>query len=163
MKKAVFLDRDGVINFESGNYTCSVKDFVINEGIGESIKLLKDNDFIVIIISNQGGIAKKLYTQDDLLDMHIKLCQYLNEYGTQVDDFYYCPHHESITNCLCRKPKTLLFEKAIAVYEIDTSKSFMIGDKERDIIPAEECGIEGFLIEANRNIYDICKQITERY
>lgn len=159
MQKAVFLDRDGVINFERGEYTCCAENFIINDGIGESIKLLKQNDFLVIIISNQAGISKKLYTEEDLLEMHIKLCQHLKEYDTNVDDFYYCTHHDSISKCLCRKPGSLLFEKAIAVYDIDPAKSYMIGDKERDIIPAQKCGIKGFQIEANSSIYEICKSI----
>ncbi|MDR2011319.1 MAG: HAD-IIIA family hydrolase [Bacteroidales bacterium] len=161
MKKAVFLDRDGVINYESGNYTCNVNDFIINNGVGEAIKLLKNNGYLVIIISNQGGIAKKLYTHLDLLEMHIKLCEYLMGYNTSIDDFYYCPHHESVSKCLCRKPKSLLFEKAIAVHNIDVSESYMIGDKDRDIIPARDCGIKGFLIKPNTNIYEICKSIIK--
>jgi D-glycero-D-manno-heptose 1,7-bisphosphate phosphatase len=162
MRKAVFLDRDGIINFEHGSYTCNVNDFIINNGVCEAIKLLKDNNFLVIIISNQAGIAKNLYTHDNLLEMHIKLCQYLREFNTNIDDFYYCPHHESITNCLCRKPESLLFEKAIAVYNIDVSKSYMIGDNERDIIAADKCGIKGFLVKPNQNIYEICNTITQQ-
>lgn len=162
MEKAVFLDRDGVVNFESGRYTCNIDDFIINDGIGEAIKFLKDNDFLVIIISNQAGIAKKLYSSEDLLEMHVKLCMYLKEYGTNVDGFYFCPHHESISRCLCRKPDSLLFEKALAVYGIDPSRSFMIGDKERDIIAAGKCGIAGFIIEPNNSIYEICRSIVKQ-
>ncbi|MDR2834775.1 MAG: HAD family hydrolase [Bacteroidales bacterium] len=159
MNKAAFLDRDGIINYESGHYACYVEDFLINEGVGETIKLLKDNDFIVIIISNQGGIAKGLYTENDLLKMHIKLCEYLSSYDTIIDDFFYCPHHPDFSNCLCRKPNTLMFEKAIATYNIDPKKSFMLGDGERDIESAEKCGIKGFLVKSNQNIFDICNSL----
>ena len=161
MKKAVFLDRDGVINFERGHYTVKVSDFIINDGIGEAVKLLKDNGFGVIIISNQGGIAKGLYSHDDVLDMHLKLCEYLFEYGTNIDDFFYCPHHDSISQCLCRKPNTLLFEKAMAIYNINIDNSYMIGDSERDIIAAQKCGIKAIKIEPNKNIVEICKTIIE--
>ena len=159
LEKAVFLDRDGVINYERGCYTTNVDDFIINNGIGEAIKLLKNNNFLVIVISNQAGLAKKLFTENDLLEMHIKLCTYLFDYQTNIDDFFVCPHHPDFTNCLCRKPKSLLFEKALAVYNIDPKLSFMIGDSERDIIAAEKCGIKGILIESNRNIIEICEQI----
>lgn len=160
MNKVVFLDRDGVINFEPGHYTCSAAEFVINDGIGEAIKLLKDSGFLIIVISNQGGIAKSLYTHDDVLEMHIKLCEHLANFETKVDDFYYCPHHDSFTKCLCRKPGTLLFEKAAAVYDIDPSLSFMIGDSIRDVEAAEKCGICGIKVEPNFNILDICRQIA---
>ena len=159
MKKAIFLDRDGVINFEHGHYTVKVEDFIINAGIGDVIRLLKDNNFIVIVISNQGGIAKKLYSNNDVFDMHIKLCEYLSEHNTKIDDFFYCPHHDNVSECLCRKPNTLLFEKAIAIYNIDTKNSYMIGDSERDIVAAQKCGINGIKIEPNQNIIEICKKI----
>jgi D-glycero-D-manno-heptose 1,7-bisphosphate phosphatase len=161
MNKAVFLDRDGVINFEPGHYTTNASSFIINDGIPESIKLLKENNFLVIIISNQGGIAKALYTDEDVLQMHIKLCEQLFNFDTRIDDFYYCPHHDSIEKCLCRKPETLLFEKAIAVYNIDPKKSFMIGDSDRDITAAEKCKIKSFKIIPNTNIYELCKSICK--
>ncbi|MBN2779018.1 MAG: HAD-IIIA family hydrolase [Bacteroidales bacterium] len=162
MNKAVFLDRDGVINYEAGHYTCSIKDFKINDDIGKSVKLLKDNDFLVIVISNQGGIAKGLYTEKDVLEMHISFCEYLANYQTKVDDFYFCPHHDEFGKCLCRKPQSLLLEKAMAVYNIDPLKSFMIGDRLRDIETAKKCGIKGIQIESNQSIYDICKNIAEQ-
>ncbi len=160
MNKAVFLDRDGVINCEPGKYTTNVNDFIINQGIGESIKLLKDNNYLVIIISNQGGIAKSLYSHDDVLEMHIKLCIHLAEFDTKIDDLFYCPHHPDFGNCLCRKPKSLLFEKAISLYDIDIENSFMIGDSDRDIEAASRCGVKGIKIFPNENIFKICEQIV---
>lgn len=161
MKKAVFLDRDGVINFEPGHYTCSAQEFKINDGLGESVKLLKDAGYLVIVISNQGGIAKGLYSEEDVLEMHLKFCDYLAEYDTKIDDFYFCPHHDKISKCLCRKPQSLMFEKAIAVYDIDPSMSFMIGDSKRDIEAAEKCGIKALLIKSNQNILSLCQKISK--
>ncbi|HNQ67758.1 MAG TPA: HAD family hydrolase [Bacteroidales bacterium] len=160
--KAVFLDRDGVINLERGRYTCKPDDFILNEGIAESVKVLNDSGFLVIVISNQGGIAKSLYAISDVLDIHEKFCDLLKETDAVIDDFFFCPHHDSISNCLCRKPGSLLFEKAIAIYNIDSSKSFMIGDSERDVQAAEKLGIKGILIHANENIFNICKEISEK-
>lgn len=160
MKKAVFLDRDGVINKERGEYTYRPDDFIINAGLIESIKLLKDNGFIVIIVSNQGGIAKEIYTSEDVIKLYEILQKKLQKDGVEADDFFFCPHHEKTGRCLCRKPGSLLLEKAIALYNIDNKKSFMIGDSERDIIAAERAGVKGVLINANENIYNHCAKIV---
>ncbi len=161
MKKVAFLDRDGVINYEPGHYTCSVNDFVINDGIGKAIKLLKDNGFLVIIISNQGGIAKGLYSVADVLTMHKKLQDFLLDYDTFVDDFFFCPHHDDVGKCLCRKPNSLMFEKALYLYKADPKLSFVIGDSRRDIEAANKVGIEGFFVESNVNILPLCKKIIK--
>lgn len=160
MNKAVFLDRDGVINRELGHYCEKVEDFEILEDVGNAIKVLKDAGFLVIAISNQGGIAKGLYTETDVNAMHSKLCDYLSRFNTSIDDFYFCPHHDSFSKCLCRKPSSLMIEKAMAVYDIDPSQSYMIGDGKRDIEAAERAGVKGFLINPNSGILEICKQIT---
>ena len=160
MNKAVFLDRDGVINKELGHYCEKVEDFEILEGVGSAIKVLKDAGFLVIVISNQGGIAKGLYTEADVNAMHKKLCDYLIEYDTDLDDFYFCPHHDSISKCLCRKPNSLMIEKAMAMYDINPSQSYMIGDGKRDIESAKQAGVKGILIEPNSGILEICKQIA---
>lgn len=162
MRKAVFLDRDGVINKELGRYCEKVDEFEILEDVGHAIKVLKDAGFLVIIISNQGGIAKGLYTEADVNDMHDKLCRHISEFGASIDDFYFCPHHDSISRCLCRKPNSLMIEKAMATYDIDPSQSFMIGDGNRDIEAAERAGIKGIKIESNSGILEICKQIASK-
>ncbi len=161
MQKAVFLDRDGVINWEPGHYTTSVNDFIINEGIAESVKLLNDNGFIVIVISNQGGIAKGLYTEQDVLEMHEKLCKYLSRYDAKIDDLYFCPHHQDYSKCLCRKPENLLFEKAISKYSISRENATMIGDSDRDIEAAKRSGVKGVKVSPNANIFEICNTIVK--
>lgn len=160
MNKAVFLDRDGVINKELGHYCDKVENFEILEDVGEAIKVLKNSGFIVIVISNQGGIAKGIYTEDDVNAMHTKLRDYLSKFDTYIDDFYFCPHHDSISRCLCRKPSSLLIEKAMAVHGIAPDQSYMIGDGKRDIEAAERAGVKGILIEANSGILEICKKIA---
>ena len=160
MNKAVFLDRDGVINRELGHYCEKVEDFEILEDVGNAIKVLKDAGFLVIAISNQGGIAKGLYTETDVNAMHSKLCDYLSRFNTSIDDFYFCPHHDSISKCLCRKPNSLMIEKAMSVYDINPALSYMIGDGKRDIEAAEHAGVKGILIEPNSGILEICKQIA---
>ena len=132
--KCVFLDRDGVINRELGDYAYRLDHFELNAGVNESLKKLKDNGFLLIIVTNQAGIAKKLYSKEDVLRCH----QYLQENcGNLIDDLYFSPHHPTVTESLLRKPDSLMFEKAMAKYKIEAVRSWMVGDSPRDIIPAK--------------------------
>ncbi|MFO7843594.1 MAG: HAD family hydrolase [Bacteroidales bacterium] len=152
MSKAVFFDRDGVINFERGEYTYLPKDFVINEGIIPSLKKLQEQGFLLIIVSNQGGISKELYTKEQVEEVHQYLMDELKKHEIQLTEIYYCPHHAAFENCLCRKPKSLMLEKAIARFDIDIHPSYMIGDSERDITAAEKVGLNTIKIEPNESI-----------
>lgn len=138
MKKCVFLDRDGVINEERGDYTYRLTDFKIIEGVLESIDLLSKNDFRIIVITNQAGISKGIYTREQMQDCH----QYLLKMAPAIDHIYYAPYHHSITESLLRKPDTLMLEKAIAKYNIDPSESWLLGDAERDIQAGKSMGIK---------------------
>ncbi len=153
MIKAVFLDRDGVINDnEVPYYITRPEEFVLNKGIIEALKALLDNDFQLIIISNQSGISKKIYSREDCDRVHEKLIDMMSGYGITFEEIYYCPHHPEFENCLCRKPQPLMFEKAIARFDIDPEKSWMIGDSEKDIIGAKNAGLKSILISSNEDI-----------
>jgi len=156
-KKTVFLDRDGVINRERGEYTYKLEDFEVNEGIIESIKYLNENDCLVIIISNQGGISKGLYCLEDVYNCHNKLINLLSENGAWIDDFYFCPHYTKLENCLCRKPQGLMLEKAMDCYKINKSDAIFIGDSDTDVQAANNAGIRGVKINSNSNIYGLIK------
>ncbi len=160
MKKAVFLDRDGVINREIGDYVFSENDFEVNDGVVEAIKLLKENDFLVIIITNQGGIAKGIFSEKDFWQVMKKLDRILYDGGVKIDEVYFCPHHPDVMSCLCRKPEPLMIEKAIARFNIDVQKSYMIGDSPRDVLAAEKVGVKGILIESNSNLMNVAKLIV---
>ena len=160
-QKAIFLDRDGVINFERGEYNWKLNDFIINKGIFESLKIFHDNDYLLFIISNQGGIAKGIYTKDDVFNLHQYLNKKLALNNITLNEIYFCPHHPNIENCICRKPDSLLFEKTIAKYNIDVNQSYMFGDKERDVLAAEKVGIKGILIPPNENILKYCERIIK--
>lgn len=136
--KAIFIDRDGVINRERGEYTFKVTDFEIMPGVVEGLKKLKQAGFKLIIITNQAGISRGLYTRKDMQNCHNFLHQ---QTGGIIDAIYYCPWHPTISKSLSRKPATLMFERAISKYEINTEHSFMIGDKDRDLIPAKKLNI----------------------
>ncbi|MEE4196896.1 MAG: HAD family hydrolase [Bacteroidales bacterium] len=163
MNKAVFFDRDGVINKERGEYTYLPKDFILNEGIIPSLNKLQEKGFLLIIISNQGGIAKELYTRGQVETVHQYLTDELKKHEIQLTEIYYCPHHAAFENCLCRKPKSLMLEKAIARFAIDTQQSYMIGDSERDIIAAEKVGLNTIKIEPNENIEKFVEKIIRNH
>ena len=161
-QKAVFIDRDGVINDDTGHYYIyKPEDFKLNNGVIEGLKLLSDAGFLLIIISNQGGVAKGIYTVKDIDKVHNKLSVELKKHSLKIDAIYFCPHHESVSDCDCRKPKPGMILDAIKKFEINPENSFLIGDSERDIIAGEKAGLKRcFLIEKNSSIASVCKQIV---
>lgn len=162
MNKAVFFDRDGVINKELGDYTYLLKDFEINSGVIEGMKILSNAGFLLIVITNQAGIAKGIYSFEQFEILNKYLISELRKQGIELTEIYFCPHHETKGKCLCRKPESLLFEKAISRFKISKKESIMIGDSERDILAAEKAGIKGIKILPNQNILEICKEIATK-
>jgi D-glycero-D-manno-heptose 1,7-bisphosphate phosphatase len=161
LRKAVFLDRDGVLNQEAGEYITNPEDFKVLPHIVKPLKMLADAGFLLIVVTNQGGVAKGLYTIETLKQMHKKLEDFLNKYQVKLTDIYFCPHHPDFSNCLCRKPQSLLIEKAIAKYNINPKQSYFIGDKKRDIDAGNGADVAGFLIEANSDWLGVAKNILQ--
>lgn len=155
MNKAVFLDRDGIINKEIGAYVYRQNDFILNEGVTEALHFWQDQGYKLIIITNQGGIAKSIYTHEDVRQLHQYLENLLNEAGVKLDAIYYSPHHPDFGNSLSRKPGSLMIERALARYSIDPSRSVMIGDRPRDVEAAEGAGVRGILVESNTDLRTI--------
>lgn len=141
--KCVFLDRDGVLNRERGGYTYLLEDFKILPRVLEGLKQLKDAGYLLVIVTNQSGILKNLYTREQMNACH-QLLQ--KECGGIIDHIYYSPYHPTISESLTRKPDSLMFEKAMAKFDIDPSISWMVGDKDRDLIPAKKFDIQTILI-----------------
>lgn len=158
MNKAIFLDRDGVINFECG-FTFRLEDFKILPGLIDALKEFRKRGYMLIVVSNQSGIAKGLYTQANVEMLHEYLVSTLKKEGLAFDEIYYCVHHPDVSKCICRKPDSLFIEKALARFDIDPSKSFFIGDKERDTDAAHKAGVKGIMIEANSPLSEIMNQI----
>lgn len=156
--KAVFLDRDGVINVERG-YTHRLEDFVILPDLIEVLQLLQKKGYLLIIVSNQSGVAKELYRQDEVEILHSYLLGELNKNNIQLSEIYYCVHHSDVSRCICRKPDSLFVEKGLARFDIDPTQSYFIGDKERDVEAGEKVGVKGILIEANISLKTILDQI----
>lgn len=159
LKKAVFLDRDGVINHEVGDYIMRFEDFKILPHVASGLKALQDAGFLLIVITNQGGIAKGLYSHEVFQQMHDYLDTALAKDGVAITEVYYCPHHPDYGKCLCRKPGSLLVEKAIAKYQVDASQSWFIGDKQRDMDSGSAAGVKGILIEPNQDWTEFLPQI----
>lgn len=161
MNKAVFLDRDGVINHDPGDYTKSWREFKFNEGLFESLRAFQEAGYLLVIITNQGGIAKRLYSQSDYQDLTDHMLSALDNEGITITDVYHSPHHDIHGRSLSRKPGSLLLERALYRYDIDPSLSFMIGDKERDIFAGEQVGLEGVLIPVNSSLHKIEQKILK--
>lgn len=154
-QKAIFLDRDGVLIRERGEYTWLLEDMVVNHGVDAALKKFQEQGFLLIVISNQAGVAKGIYSKKDVDYLHLHLSRYFTLNGIVIEEYYYCPHFPSISKCLCRKPDSLLLEKAIARFNIDPSLSYFIGDADRDMDAARKVGVKGIKIEANSPIPDL--------
>jgi len=154
--KALFLDRDGVVNHDPGDYTKSLEEFEILPSIIEKMKSWYDAGYLIIIITNQGGIAKGLYPLNEVNAIHQYLQGRCIEAGFEIADFYFCPHHPEISGtCFCRKPGSLLIEKAIHKYQIDPQLSVMFGDRERDVQCANSAEVMGIQIPTNGEILSV--------
>ncbi len=160
MKKAIFLDRDGVINEDILNYTWRVSDFRILPGVIDACKKFLEKGYRLIVITNQGGIAKGLYTHEEVDILHSHMAGEFKKHGITFDEIYYCPHHNETGKCLCRKPGSLLVEKAIARFNIDPSASYFIGDRERDTQSGDSAGVKGILVDVNSDLTNTLKFIA---
>lgn len=160
MRKVIFLDRDGVINKERGDYTYKVSDFELNEGLIEFLLFAQQKGYEFIIITNQGGISKKIYNHNDVNLVHKFMLSKLKQANIKILSIYYCPHHSDNEKCICRKPDSLLIEKAIARFEVNKSTSFFIGDSKRDIAAALKADIKGYLIPPNTSLLHLKNKIN---
>jgi histidinol-phosphate phosphatase family protein len=129
--KAVFLDRDGTIN-EEVSYLSSIEQLNIIPRAAAAVKLLNDNRFKVIIITNQSGVARNYFSEDSLKQINEHLMAELSKEGATIHEVYYCPHHPD-TGCGCRKPNTGNIEKAAMEHDLDLANSYMVGDTIRDM------------------------------
>jgi histidinol-phosphate phosphatase family protein len=146
--KAVFIDRDGTINVNI-EYLDDPNNFKMYPGVAKGIKLLKKNGFKIIIITNQSGIARGYFSKETLEKIHKKMENELSKKGAKVDAIYYCPHHPE-DNCNCRKPETGLFKKAFKDFNIDSSKSYIIGDRMLDVEAGYKMGLKTVLVPEDK-------------
>lgn len=151
-QKAVFLDRDGVINHDPGDYTGSLQEFTILPGVIETLVSFTEKGYAVAVITNQGGIAKGRYSLKDFYEIDAYMRGAFEKAGVRFLETYFCPHHDVVCRCLCRKPGSGMVEKAVARHNIDPAASFMIGDKMRDLEAAAGAGVRGVKIDVNQDL-----------
>ena len=160
MTKAIFLDRDGVINQERKDYVKKLDEFRILDKTSDAINIIKNNGFLVIIITNQSAINRKLLSVENINKIHEKLQSYLERYDTSFDGVYFCPHIPS-ENCECRKPKPGLIVQAVTDFQIDLSESYMIGNSETDIHAARNAGCKGILLKKDQTLLEVVVDLFE--
>jgi D-glycero-D-manno-heptose 1,7-bisphosphate phosphatase len=156
--KAIFLDRDGVINKKRNDYVKTLDELEILPGIAESIKLLQDKGFIIVVVTNQSAINRNLTSHDNVQKIHDVVQKHLQSQGAHVDRFYYCPHRPDEL-CVCRKPKPGLLLSAAHDLQIDLSASWVIGDDVSDIMAANQAGCRGIKIGSNYDLASAVQQI----
>ncbi len=154
LSRAIFLDRDGVVNIERGEYTWKISDFRLTAGLIEFIRDVQGKGYIVIIISNQGGVGKGLYSINDVDIVHKYMTDTLALENIYITDIYFCPHHPDFGRCLCRKPESVLLEKSIARYKVDVTKSYFIGDSQRDSEAGKRVGLNTITVNPNSDLRD---------
>lgn len=147
-RPAVFFDRDGVLNHDSG-YTYRIEDFRWMDGAIEAIRRLNDQGWYVFVVTNQAGVARGYYEEADVQKLHAWMNEDLYRYGAHVDDFRYCPHHidGTVENysmaCACRKPAPGMILDLMDHWPVDVPRSALIGDKESDLEAAAKAGVRG--------------------
>ena len=152
--KTIFLDRDGVINKEL-NYLYKIEDFEFIDGVFETCKYLTSLDYKIIVITNQSGIARGYFTEDDYQIITQWMIAQFNKNGVDILDVLHCPHLPD-SNCNCRKPKPGMIKDAKHKYGIDIQNSWLIGDKENDIIAGNSSGISNtILVKSGHKINEI--------
>jgi D-glycero-D-manno-heptose 1,7-bisphosphate phosphatase len=159
--KAIFLDRDGVINVEK-NFVLSPDEMELLPGATEAIQKINLSDYLVIVVTNQSAVARNLISLEVLHEIHHKLRKDLKDGNASVDAIYYCPHHpdfdpqkgnpEFTMECECRKPKPGMLFDAANDLNVDLRNSFLIGDSQRDIIAGKKAGCMTIGVRTGKNI-----------
>ena len=161
MNRAVFLDRDGVITREPPHYAHKVDDLEFIAGSPEAIRLLNKNNFVVIIVSNQSGIARGYYQEEDAITFNQAIEKNLGEIGAYIDAIYYCPHHPEAKidkyriDCECRKPKNGMFKMADKNMNINLKQSFIVGDRWSDIEAGRSVGCKTILVRTGHGVQSL--------
>lgn len=160
--RALFLDRDGIINQKAleGDYIKSLKELKIIEDIYRSIKLVREKGWVVVVVTNQRGVARGLMSEEDVELIHQQVNFELKKREVHIDGFFWCKHDYS-DNCNCRKPKPGLFLKAAKQFNINLSKSYYIGDTETDLIAGINAGVRTKIVSTNSSIFNIVQQLVQ--
>ena len=150
-QRAIFLDRDGVINVDDG-YTHKIEDFQLIDGAAAAIRRANEAGYIVLVVTNQGGIGLGYYDHDDVDAFHEHMQSTLKAEGAMIADFAYCPHHPNSPDptqqtCSCRKPSPQMIQLLAEKHHVDCSGSAMIGDRNSDVEAGHAAGVQAFLFD----------------
>lgn len=151
--RAVFLDRDGTLNFDPG-YLGDPDKVKLFPGVSKGLSRLKKNNFLLIVISNQSGVTRGLITEEDVKAVNIRINEILKADNISIDAFYYCPYHPEFDppdKCECRKPSPQMVLQAAEDFQIDLSKSYFIGDTQSDIECGINAGVKTILVKYNKS------------
>jgi D-glycero-D-manno-heptose 1,7-bisphosphate phosphatase len=149
--RAIFIDRDGTINKDIG-YVSTPAEMVLYPWSTEALRLINDAGFKAIVLTNQSGIARGLYTESGLARIHRRMTEEMARGGARIDAIYYCPHHPDLggapyrLDCECRKPRPGMLVRAVKEHDIDVGRSYVVGDKASDINLASMAGAPGVLV-----------------
>ena len=149
--RAVFIDRDGTLNKDIG-YVSTPDELVIYPWAAEAVRLINESGLLTVVITNQSGIARGMYSEATLGSIHSRMIEELALRGARIDAVYYCPHHPDVgdaryrTVCECRKPRTGMLDRAAREHDVDLAQSFVIGDKASDMKLAENAGARAALV-----------------
>lgn len=160
-KPYIFLDRDGTINKEK-DYLYRIEDFEFEDGCVEGLRLLQDKGYGLVVITNQSGIARGYYTLEDANRLHAYMTEQLKEAGVALERVYLCPHGPD-DHCECRKPKIGLYRQAMEELQIDMARSYMVGDRVRDIEPAQHFGSRYALVQTGHCGSEDLSKIDKRF
>ncbi|MCC5466810.1 D-glycero-alpha-D-manno-heptose-1,7-bisphosphate 7-phosphatase [Pelosinus baikalensis] len=164
-KPAVFFDRDGVLNVDRG-YICRREELEWMPGAIAALQKLYELDYLVFVVTNQSGIARGFYQEEDVYNFHRCMAEEVEKQGAVIHSFYFCPHHpegkvdQYAILCNCRKPLPGMIQQACLEWPVDLEKSFLIGDMQRDIDAARAAGIPGYLFSYG-NLYEFILRILQ--
>jgi D-glycero-D-manno-heptose 1,7-bisphosphate phosphatase len=151
MQKALFLDRDGVVNLEK-NYLYKIEDFEFIGGVFETCRYFQDQGYIIIVITNQSGISRGKYTKEQFDYLTSWMVDEFKEKDIDISHVYHCPHHPDFSGeCECRKPKPGMIYQAKEQFDIDLAKSILVGDNNSDIKAGLDAGIKQNYLVSTRN------------
>ncbi len=159
-RRALFVDRDGTL-IPDLHYLKEHGRVELFRGVGDALALAHRHDFLVVCVTNQSGVERGFYSDDDVARMHERLNVLLRSHGTQIDAFYYCPHTPE-QGCACRKPGTLLFERARDDLGIDVGASAIVGDRALDIEAGHRIGLLTALAVGTNHRADAERELRER-
>lgn len=151
-KKALFLDRDGTLIVDR-DYLGDPDGVELLPGVGAALRKAREAGFLLVVVSNQSGVGRGYFPESAIAAVNARMAEYLAEEGVEIDGFYHCPHRPD-EGCSCRKPEPGMIEAAVHDLGIDASASFVIGDKESDVLLAKYTGARGVLLKGRKDAQD---------